>query len=159
MEERPNNDMLILCKSLFTNSVVVPSHNSAAWERVIMSDKHDSVISVQGNSVLTKMSPRQITPCFNLPLDQIFLFINYRQGWKHKKKLFKYMLAFLLITSFASGWVLMSSCSAGSHEAGQHCRPGSLPRPVPPCRRQFCHLGFSFILILARRGGTSALYL
>lgn len=45
-----------------------------------MSDKCDSVISVVGNTVLSKMSPRQITPCFNLPLDKIFLFINYRQG-------------------------------------------------------------------------------
>lgn len=61
------------------------------------------------------MSPRQITPCFNLPLDQIFLFINYRQGWKHKK-LFKYMLAFLIIASFPFGWVLINSYSHGSNE-------------------------------------------
>lgn len=105
MEERPTNAMVILCKSLFTNSAVVPSHGSAAWERVIMSDKHDRLISVLGNSLRTKMSPRQITPCFNLPLDQIFLFINYKTRLKalKKKKLFKYMLAFLLVTGFAGG--------------------------------------------------------
>lgn len=38
--------MLILYKSLLTNSVVLTSRNTVTREHVIMSDKCDSVISV-----------------------------------------------------------------------------------------------------------------